>query len=206
MDSYKLTREIIKLLYNNYYKNINNDKINDIIEKNLNKRKINSLIKNLDSNFITIYELNNKKFIQLLFNNFFTKDFKPLHNKIEEEINNTMNKKFLEINKKKRKIYLEEKLKNDIAENIFDLFINMAYIFKLNNRYNIEFNDENIYNAYLSVVENNCKKQSNDLKNCLYKKKDKINIVPVSNFLGNTENKCEKSYDKFDKCIKKFIK
>ena len=206
MDSYKLTKEIIKLLYNNYYKNINNEKMNDIIEKNLNKRKINSLIKNLDSNFITIYELNNKKFIQLLFNNFFTKDFKPLHNKIENEINNTMNKNILEKNKKMKKIYLEEKLKNDIAENIFDLFINMAYIFKLHNRYNIEFNDENIYNAYLNIVENNCKKQSEDLKNCLYKKKENISMVPVSDFLVNTEKKCHKSYEKFDRCIKKYIK
>jgi hypothetical protein len=202
MDSYKLTREIVKLLYQNYYKNIDNEKMNNIIEKNLNKRKINSLIKNLDSNFITIYDLNNKNFIQLLFNNFFTKDFKPLHNKIEDE----MNKINKEKNIKKKKIYLEEKLKNDIAENIFDLFINMAYIFKLHNRYNIEFNDENIYNAYLSIVENNCKKQSNDLKNCLYKKKEKISVVPVSNFLGNTENKCHKSYEKFDRCMKKYIK
>jgi len=202
MDSYKLTRELVKLLYQNYYKNINNNKIGDIIEKNLNKSKINSLIKNLDSNFITIYDLNNKNFIQLLFNNFFSKDFNPLHNKIEEEISN-MNK---EKNIKRRKVYLEDKLKNDIAENMFDLFINMAYIFKLHNRYNIEFNDENIYNAYLNIVENNCKNQSKDLKNCLYKKKEKISMVPASNFLGNTENKCQKSYNKFDRCMKKYIK
>jgi hypothetical protein len=199
---YNLTREIIKFIYKKYYKNINGEKIDEIIDTNINERKINKIVKNLDSNFITIYDLNNQNFLQLLYNNFFSKEFNPLHNKILNEMNNG-NKI---INSKKRKVYLEDKLKNDIADKIFDHFVNMAYIYKLNNRYNIEFNDESIYNTYLNIISNECKTQSNELKTCLYKKKEKINMVPVSNFIGNTEKKCKKVFINFDKCMKKYIR
>jgi hypothetical protein len=202
LSSYNLTREIIKFLYKKYYKNINSEKIDNIVDVNINERKINKIVKNLDSNFITIYDLNNQKFLELLYNNFFSKDFNPLHNKIVNE----MNKGNKEISQKKRNEFLENKLKNDIADKMFDHFVNMAYIFKLHNRYNIEFNDESIYNTYLNLISNECKSQSVELKNCLYKKKEKINMVPVSNFIGNTEKRCKKVYNNFDKCMKKYIR
>lgn len=95
-----------------------------------------------------------------------------------------------------------ELLEDNYAENkLFYLYFNIVLVDNFSQDYKSKLKINHVKERLEQIIENNCRTQKNELQACLRNKKDKIEVIPMSNFSKNIDEHCKIEKTKFEQCI-----
>lgn len=123
-------------------------------------------------------------------------DLRYVYRECKKKVDKLFNKYGKPIRSKRAEI---AKVKSEIADKFFYLFVNLVYHEQIKRSNSINNTDLNY--KLIDIIEQRCNKEKTKLGSCIANNRLKIHLIPVNKFGDGVKAKCKREVSDLSKCV-----